>query len=400
MNRRDIIYLDNAASTPVLPEVIDVMIPYLGDHYGNPSSQHLLGFKSSKAIEEARKQVASLVGSSPDKITFTSGGTEANNMAIKSLISNWGSSNNSESIVLVSSTIEHDSVLESFNYLKDLGFKIKFVAVNREGIIEPQFLQEILANEKVALISIMLANNEVGTIQPIKELAKIIHQNSNALIHCDAVQALGKIPIDVNHLEIDFLSLSSHKIYGPKGIGALYARDKHRLKPLIDGGGQEKSFRSGTENVHGVVGFGKACEIAYKHMSENYDKVKKLRDLLIDQVTSMIPHCYVNGSLNERLSNNAHFSFPGVKGEDIILKLNEHGIAASTGSACSSNKNKASHVLEAMGKSFPEIEGSLRLTLGHQNTKFEVDRVVVVLEQIIKHLRRFSGFSNYQVIRN
>jgi cysteine desulfurase len=240
----------------------------------------------------------------------------------------------------------------------------------------------------------MLANNEVGTIQPIRELAKITHENSNALFHCDAVQALGKIPIDVKHLGVDLLSLSSHKIYGPKGVGALYVRDREQLTPLIDGGGQEKSLRSGTENVYGIVGFGEACRIATANLIDNRRIVKKLRDYLIDRVLSSIPRCHLHGSISERLPNNAHFSFPGVKGEDIIVKLNEYGIAASTGAACSSNKAKPSHVLKAMGLSLLEIEGSLRLTLGHQNTMNEVERVVLALEEIIRELRRHSGFSN------
>jgi len=393
-SQRDLIYFDNAATTPVLSEVIQEMVPYLGNYYGNPSSQHSFGFKSLRAIEEARTHVACLIGSSPSKITFTSGGTEANNLAIKGCVSRTSINGDSKSVVLISSSIEHDSVLQPINSLKALGFNVKFVEVNKEGIVKPESLLEILRKEKIILVSIMLANNEVGTIQPIKELAKITHENSDALFHCDVVQALGKIPIDVGHLDIDLLSLSSHKIYGPKGVGAIYSRDKDRLRALIDGGGQEKALRSGTENVHGIVGFGEACRIAAMNLVENYRNVKNLRDHLIDQVLSTIPRSYVNGSLNQRLPNNAHFSFPGVKGEDIIVKLNEYGVAASTGAACSSNKAKPSHVLQAMGLSLLEIEGSLRLTLGHQNTKFEVEKVVLALEEIIRELRRHSGFAN------
>ena len=394
MNQVDLIYFDNAASTPVLSEVIQEMVPYLGNHYGNPSSQHTFGFNTSRAIEKARRHVAYLIGSSPDEITFTSGGTEANNLAIKGSISRLGINNDNKGTVLISSSIEHDSVLQPFNSLKAQGFNVKFVEVNREGIVNLESLLEILKKDKVMLVSIMLANNEVGTIQPIKELTKITHENSNALFHCDAVQALGKIQIDVKHLDVDLLSLSSHKIYGPKGVGAIYARDRDQLTPLIDGGGQEKSLRSGTENVYGIVGFGGACKIASANLNENWSKIKKLRDYLIDRVLSTIPRCYVNGSRSQRLPNNAHFSFPGVKGEDIIVKLNEYGIAASTGAACSSNKAKPSHVLKAMGLSLLEIEGSLRLTLGHQNTMYEVERVILALEETIKELRRHSGFPN------
>ncbi len=394
MNQGDLIYFDNAASTPVLSEVIQEMVPYLGNHYGNPSSQHTFGFNTSRAIEKARRHVAYLIGSSPDEITFTSGGTEANNLAIKGSISRLGINNDNKGTVLISSSIEHDSVLQPFNSLKAQGFNVKFVEVNREGIVNLESLLEILKKDKVMLVSIMLANNEVGTIQPIKELTKITHENSNALFHCDAVQALGKIPIDVKHLDVDLLSLSSHKIYGPKGVGAIYTRDRDQLTPLIDGGGQEKSLRSGTENVYGIVGFGGACKIASANLNENWSNIKKLRDYLIDRVLSTIPRCHVNGSRSQRLPNNAHFSFPGVKGEDIIVKLNEYGIAASTGAACSSNKAKPSHVLKAMGLSLLEIEGSLRLTLGHQNTMYEVERVILALEETIKELRRHSGFPN------
>jgi cysteine desulfurase len=394
MTQSDSIYFDNAATTPVLSEVIQEMVPYLGYHYGNPSSQHSFGFDTSRAIEKARNHVAHLIGSSPSEITFTSGGTEANNLAIKGSVSRIGINNDNDRAVLISSTIEHDSVLQPFNSLKAQGFIVKFVEVNSEGIIKLESLLDILRQDKIMLVSIMLANNEVGTIQPIRELAKITHENSNALFHCDAVQALGKIPIDVKHLGVDLLSLSSHKIYGPKGVGALYVRDRDQLTPLIDGGGQEKSLRSGTENVYGIVGFGEACRIATANLIDNGRMVKKLRDYLIDRVLSAIPRCHLHGSISERLPNNAHFSFPGVKGEDIIVKLNEYGIAASTGAACSSNKAKPSHVLKAMGVSLLEIEGSLRLTLGHQNTMYEVERVVLSLEEIIRELRRHSGFSN------
>lgn len=390
----DLVYFDNAATTPVLSEVIEKMVPYLGYHFGNPSSQHSFGFKTASAIAEARRHVAHLIGSSPNEITFTSGGTEANNLAIKGSISKLGIDSDKDSTVVISSSIEHDSALQSINSLKAQGFIVKFVGVDREGIIEVESLLEILKKNKAVFVSIMLANNEVGAIQPIKELARITHENSNALFHCDAVQALGKVPIDVNDLDVDLLSLSSHKICGPKGVGAIYARHRDLLVPLIDGGGQEKSLRSGTENVHGIVGFGEACRIASADLTVNSSSVRKLRDYLIDRVLSTIPNCHVNGSMDQRLPNNAHFSFLGVKGEDIIVKLNEHGIAASTGAACSSNKSGPSHVLKAMGLSFLEIEGSLRLTLGPQNTIYEVKRTVAALDDTIRELRRQSGFVN------
>lgn len=388
----DLIYFDNAATTPVLPEVIHEMVPYLGIHYGNPSSQHSFGFETSRAIEKARKHVANLIGSSPHEITFTSGGTEANNLAIKGGVSRLGINKDNKNTVLISSSIEHDSVLQPFNSLKAQGFNVKLLEVSRDGIVKLESLIDILKKDNVTLVSIMLANNEVGTIQPIRELARITHESSDALFHCDIIQALGKIPIDVKHLGVDLLSLSSHKIYGPKGVGALYSRGAIQLIPLIDGGGQEKSLRSGTENVYGIVGFGEACRIASENLLENWSNVKGLRDYLVDRVLSTNPKCSVNGSMNQRLPNNAHFSFLGVKGEDIIVKLNEFGIAASTGAACSSNKARPSHVLKAMGLSLLEIEGSLRITLGYQNTLNEVESVVAALEETIRELRRHSGF--------
>jgi cysteine desulfurase len=388
----NLIYFDNAASTPVLPEVIREMVPYLETHYGNPSSHHSLGFETSRAIEKARKHVANLVGSSPHQITFTSGGTEANNLAIKGGVSRAGINKDNKNTVLISSSIEHDSVLQPFNFLKTQGFNVKFLEVGRDGFVKLESLVDFLKKYNVMFVSVMLANNEVGTIQPIKELAKITHESSDALFHCDAIQAAGKISIDVNHLGVDFLSLSSHKIYGPKGVGALYSRDPDQLIPLIDGGGQEKSLRSGTENVYGIVGFGEACKIASANLLNDWTNVKGLRDHLVDRVLSTITKCSVNGSMIQRLPNNAHFSFPGAKGEDIIIKLNEFGIAVSTGAACSSNKARPSHVLKAMGLSLLEIEGSLRITLGYQNTLKEVEYVVTVLEKTIKELRRHSGF--------
>jgi cysteine desulfurase len=401
-DQHDSIYFDNAASTPVLSGVIEKMVPYLGHHFGNPSSQHSFGFKTSDAVAIARRHVSHLIGSNPNEITFTSGGTEANNLAIKGGVlginrnkhQSHTDKSNKNSNVIVSSSIEHDSVLQSIDSLKALGFDFKYVGVNREGIVDIESLLEILKKNNVALVSIMLANNEVGTIQPIRELAKITHSCSKALFHSDAIQALGKIPIDVKDFDVDLLSVSSHKLGGPKGVGAVYARNRDLLVPLIDGGGQEKSMRSGTENVPGIVGFGEACRIALDNLSENSSSVKKLRDHLIDRILSTIPTCHLNGSINQRLPNNAHFSFPGIKGEDIIVKLNELGIAASTGAACSSNKSRSSHVLKAMGLSILSIEGSLRLTLGPQNTAYEVERVVEALDNTIRDLRRQSGFLN------
>ncbi len=386
------IYLDSAASTPVADEVINEMIPYLKQQFGNPSSIHYFGRETNRAVQLARKRVADLIGAmKPQEITFTSGGTEADNLAIKGTAEYVRIKDPSKNHI-ITSYIEHDAVLEPCRDLARLGYKVTFLPVTKEGLVQPEVLKEAVM-PTTALVSIMYANNEVGTIQPVKELARIAHE-SGALFHTDAVQAAGKISVDVNDLEIDLLSMSSHKINGPKGVGALYIRNGLEIMPIIHGGGQESTLRSGTENVPGIVGFGKACELAKARMTEYENCVSSLRDYLVDKVLSEIPYSRLNGSRTSRLASNAHFTFFGVNGEDLIIKLDESGIAASTGSACSVKKQKPSHVLKAMGFSYEEITGSLRISLSMKNTREEIDRTVNVLAEVVRELRSLSPFKS------
>ncbi len=389
------IYLDTAASTPAADEVIAEMLPYLKERYGNPSSIHKFGRETTRAIHLARKRVAEMIGaSSPREITFTSGGTEANNLALKGTAMHI-KRKMPEKNMIITSSIEHDAVLEPCKDLEDRGFVIMQLPVTGEGLVRPSELKSMMT-DNVALVSIMYANNEVGTIQPIKELIEIAHQ-AGALFHTDAVQAAGKLPLNVQNLGVDMMSLSSHKINGPKGVGALYIKSNLKVLPIIHGGGQEWYLRSGTENVPGIVGFGKACELATKRMSQYQEHVAGLRDYVIERVLQEIPRSRLNGLRTERIPNNAHFTFFGVNGEDLIIKLDENGIAASTGSACSVKKQKQSHVLKAMGFSYEEITGSLRLSLGMHNTRDEVDRAVDILSNVVKELRELSPFMSKNV---
>ena len=386
------IYLDNAASTPVLDEVIQEMIPYLTKYYGNPSSLHTFGMVTSHAIMNARKRVASLIGANHREIIFTSGGTESDNTAIKGAAL-YARKQDPEKNHIVTSAIEHEAILEPCRDLEKKGFDVTYLPVRNDASLEPSVLENAISQKKTALVSIMFANNEVGTIQPISDLVKITHdKGGKTIFHTDAVQAIGKVPINVKSLGIDLLSLSSHKINGPKGVGALYIREGNMIDPLIHGGGQEFLMRSGTENVHGIVGFGKACEIASQRSIECQNELTTLRNYLIEKVIDQIPYSRLNGVHHNRNPNNAHFTFFGVNGEDLILKLDEKGIAASTGSACSVKRQKSSHVLKAMGFSYEEIKGSLRFTLGIQNTKSEIDQTVSILSGIVKELRLLSPF--------
>lgn len=386
----DHIYLDSAASTPVADEVIAEMMPYLKHQYGNPSSIHKFGRESTRAIQLARKRVADLIGASLREVTFTSGGTEADNLALKGAA--FHARNSGRGSRIITSSIEHDAVLEPCKDLEQMGFEVTYLPVTGEGMIRPSDLKQTISHD-VALVSVMYANNEVGTIQPINELAEIAH-DSGALFHSDAVQAVGKIPINVNAIGVDLMSLSSHKINGPKGVGALYIRSGLELKPILHGGGQESSLRSGTENVPGIVGFGKACELAAQRIAHYRRHVSDLRDYLVEKVLAEIPRSRLNGSRTQRIPNNAHFTFFGVNGEDLIIKLDENGVAASTGSACSVKKQRPSHVLKAMGFSYEEITGSLRLSLGMQSTKAEIDRAVGVLAATVNELRQLSPFKS------
>lgn len=390
------IYLDNAASTPIRDEVFQEMIPYLTLHYGNPSSLHAFGFEANRAINKARKRVASIIGAKPSEIIFTGSGTEADNLATKgvaySIREKFPKKNH-----IITTSIEHDAVMESCRDLERNGFDVSYLPVSREGLVDAAILEDSISKEKTSLVSIMLANNEIGTLQPIDEFVKITRRKAEDVIfHTDAIQALGKIHINCGDLGVDLMALSSHKINGPKGVGCLYIKEGSPVNALISGGGQEKHLRSGTENVHGIVGFGKACDL----LKKNHDKVRtniiQVRDYLVGRIIEEIPMVRYNGPLdsNIRLPNIAHFTFFGLNGEDLLIKLDEHGVAASTGSACSARKQKESHVLRAMGFTLPEISGSLRLSLGPHNTTEEVDQTVAILKRVIEELLEVSPFKH------
>jgi len=379
-----LIYLDNAASTQIHSDVLDSMLPFLKEQYGNPSSIHRYGRLSRKAIHKARKQIASLINADPAEILITSGGTESNNTVLIGISSQFPDSQ------IITSSIEHDAILEPCKKLISNGFQVNYLSVDKSGMINTMDLKNIIS-KKTSLVSIMFGNNEVGTIQPISEIVKICHENK-VVFHTDAVQAVGKVAIDVKELGVDLLSISSHKLHGPKGVGALYIKDGVKIDPVILGGGQEFRLRSGTENVASIVGFGQACEIAQNNLIENSSLIKKLQTLLVKRVLDEIPEVTFNGHSEYRLSNNAHFTFLGVNGEDLIIKLDEYGVAASTGSACSVNTQKASHVLESMGFSLEQITGSLRLTVGIFNTENEINKTVDILKKVVEELRAVSPF--------
>ena len=377
------IYLDNAASTQVHEKVLDEMLPYFKEQFGNPSSIHKYGRLASMAIQKARKRIAVLINAEPEEVLLTSGGTESNNTAL------YGIAYKNKGKHIITSSIEHDAILEPCKRLEEDGFQVTYLPVDKYGLVNPDDVKSAISSD-TCLISIMLANNEVGTIQPIKEICKIAH-GKNIIMHTDAVQAIGKMPIDVKDFGIDLLSISSHKINGPKGIGALYVKNGTKLDPLILGGGQENGLRSGTENVPNIVGFGKACQLAKENMEQNVGHFRKLTTKLTSRLQE-IPYVTFNGHPEKRIPNNTHFTFLGVNGEDLIIKLDENGVAASTGSACSVRTQKASHVLKAMGFSHEQITGSLRLTIGISNTEKEIDDTAEILKKVVTELRMVSPY--------
>ena len=376
------IYLDNAASTVIHNEVFQEMIPFLKEQYGNPSSIHHSGRMASRAIQKARKQIANLISANPEEILFTSGGTESNNIAL------FGITHTNKGKHIITSSIEHDAVLEPCKKLQKEGFDVTYLPVSGDGLINPEDVKKSIT-KNTCLVSIMFANNEVGTVQPIAEIAKLCSEK-RIFFHTDAIQAIGKLEINVKKLRLDMLSISSHKINGPKGVGALYIKSGTKIEPYIFGGGQENGLRSGTENVASVVGFGKACELAKENLGKNILHFKNLRDVLVSKVMKEIPYVTINGHPEKRIPNNAHFTFLGVNGEDLIIKLDEEGIAASTGSACSVRTQKESHVLRAMGFLHEQIAGSLRLTVGSMNTISEIESTITVLKRVVKELRSVS----------
>lgn len=372
------IYLDNSATTQVDKEVVKAMMPYFSEKFGNPNSLHEFGREAREAVENARKKIAEMINCEPEEIIFTSGGTESNNLAIKGLIG--------EKKHIITSKIEHPSVLETCRELEKQGYKVDYISVDKEGIINIQELKRKISNNTL-LVSIMHVNNEIGTIQPLEEIGKICRE-FGVLFHTDAVQSFGKIKIDVKNINIDLLSASGHKINAPKGVGFLYVKKEIKIKPLVNGGGHEKNLRSGTENVPGIVGFGKACEIADKKMKEK-EKIKKLRDKLIQELEK-IPGTRLNGSRNLRIFNNVNVSFSGIEGEALVLMLDKEGIATSTGSACSSHSLEPSHVLKAIGLSDLEAHGSLRLSLGWENNEKEINFVIDKIRECVDKLRKIS----------
>lgn len=376
-----IIYFDNAATTRVKEEVLNEMLPYFCEEYGNPSAMYTIGRSAKRAVEEARIKVAKLIGAEKNEIYFTSGGSESDNTAIKGIAYR----NIKKGNHIITSKIEHPAILETCKELEKQGFEVTYLNVNKEGEIDIQELKQSIKQETI-LISIMFANNEIGTIQPIEEISKIAKQN-NIIFHTDAVQAIGNVPINVKTMGIDMLSMSGHKIYGPKGIGVLYVRDEVEFNKLINGGHQEKNKRAGTENTASIVGLGKACEIASKNLEYYINKIQKLRDYFISGVSSRIPEIRINGGMTNRLPGNINISFKNMDSSALLFELDKKGICVSSGSACSAGRTEPSHVIKAIGVP-PEYErGAIRVTIGDFNTKAQVDYLVDNLAEIVKKLR-------------
>ena len=378
------IYLDHAATTPTNPDVVKAMLPYFTDAFGNPSSIYSYGQEAKGAVEEARTKVAGLIGARSDEIIFTSGGTEADNYALKGI----AYANEHKGNHIITTRIEHHAVMEVCKFLEGRGFKVTYLPVDGHGLVDPQDVKKAIT-DKTILISVIHASNEVGTIEPIEEIGRIARQ-AGVYLHSDAVQAVGHIPVNVDELNVDLLSISAHKLYGPKGIGALYARKGTRLVSLLHGGEQEKRRRAGTENVPAIVGFGKAVEIARQEIYKEAEQLTHLRDKLIKGLMEKIDHSRLNGHPTRRLPNNVNMSFDFVEGESMLLNLDLEGICASTGSACSSASLEPSHVLVALGLPREQAHCSLRLTLGRENTEAHAERVLEVLPGIVAKLRAMS----------
>lgn len=379
------IYVDNNATTKVDPQVVDSMLPYFAEFYGNPSSMHKFGGEVAHKIEEARAKVASLINASPDEIVFTGCGTESDSTAIQAAIS---SSPNKKHII--TSRVEHPAIKNLCEHLLKKGYKVTFVPVDRKGVLDTDHFYNSLTDD-TAIVSIMWANNETGVIFPIEEIAKVAKQKG-ITFHTDSVQALGKIPIDVNEAKVDMLSISGHKIHAPKGVGALFVRKGTRFSPFLIGGHQESGRRGGTENVVSIIGLGKASELAAKHLKESLNKVAKLRDRLENGLIERIPNVLINGDNENRLPNTTSLSFEYVEGESILLMMDEFGICASSGSACTSGSLEPSHVLRAMGVPFTAAHGSIRFSLSIYNTEEEIDFIIEKMPPIIEHLRKLSPF--------
>ena len=380
-----VIYLDNNATTAVAPEVLEEMLPYFCEKYGNASSMHTFGGSNKRAIEKARTQVASLINSTPQEIIFTSGGTEADSTAIYSSVNSYPSKKH-----IITSAVEHPAVLEVFKKLASQGYRVDFIGVDTDGRFDMEDFKKVISTD-TALVSVMWANSETGTLFPVKEIAKIAHEYG-ALFHTDGVQALGKIPTDVKEADIDLMSFSSHKINGPKGVGGLYIKKGIRFLPFMLGGHQEKLRRAGTENVPNIVGFGKAAQLAKEHLKD-MPQVAALRDTL-EQGLLKIADTKVNGDRQNRLPNTTNISFGYIEGESILMMLDEYGICASSGSACTSGSLEPSHVLRAMQVPFQFAHGSIRFSLSRYNTLEEVNKVLEVMPAIVSRLRELSPFNS------
>ena len=384
------IYFDHSATTPLDPRIVEAMLPFYGAIFGNPSSLHWAGQQANQAVFAGRRQLAELFHSDPDEIVFTASGTESDNMVLMGVAAQY----KPQDCHIITSSFEHPAILETCKYLLKLGYEISYLPVTKDGIVDPESLKQSL-KPNTRLVSVMAANNVVGTLQPIGELARIAKEHG-VLFHTDAVQAVGKIPLHMDSMPVDFLSLSAHKLHGPKGIGALYIRKGVVIEPLVHGGGQERGIRSATENVAGIVGLGKAAEIAGAEMNEEASRLVRLRDRIIGAVTEKIPNAYLIGHPYKRLPGHICLGFEGQEGEamHLMLALNEEGIAVSTGSACSAhNAGQPSYILMAMGMDPVRARGSLRITLGRFNTESEADTFIKVLPRLTENLRHITSRS-------
>jgi cysteine desulfurase len=385
--RDDAIYLDYAATTPLDPRVLEAMMPYLTEKFGNPTSIHAFGREARKAVDEAREKIATLLNCRPSELVFTSGGTESDNLALRGVAAAYRQKGNH----IVTTAIEHHAVLHTCRALQDEGFEVTYLPVDEHGLVTPEQVAEAITDRTI-LVSIMHANNEIGTIEPLADIVRAVKEKRpDVLVHTDAVQTVGHIPVDVEALGVDLLSFAAHKFYGPKGVGGLFVRRGVKLVPQLTGGGQERNRRSGTENVAGIVGMAKALEIAVAEMPTEIPRLQTLRDELINGVLAQIPDSRLNGHPTQRLPHNANFSFFGVEGEALLLQMDLHGIAASSGSACTSGSLEPSHVLLALGLSREWALGSLRLTLGRFTTRQHLERVLAVLPSIVEKLRALTS---------
>lgn len=379
-----LIYLDNAATTKTAPEVVEAMLPYFTEHFGNPSSVYGLAAESKKAVTEARETIARALGAKAEEIYFTAGGSEADNWALKAAAESYRNKGKH----IITTKIEHHAVLHTCEWLEKNGFEVTYLNVDENGVVKLDELKKAIRPDTI-IISVMFANNEIGTLEPIREIGELAHERG-ILFHTDAVQAFGHVPIDVDAYHIDMLSASGHKLNGPKGIGFLYIRKGLKLRSFIHGGAQERKRRAGTENVPGIVGFGKAVERAIATLKERTDQERRLRDYLIGRVLKEIPYTRLNGHRTDRLPNNANFSFQFIEGESLLIMLDMEGICGSSGSACTSGSLDPSHVLLAIGLPHEIAHGSLRLTLSEENTMEEMDYVVEKIKDIVKRLRDMS----------